>query len=60
MRIRTKKLLDSYDTELWGINDTTRRKKAEDINDSVLKDLNAIHPGKMIYKSKGEQIIKEF
>lgn len=60
MRIRTKKLLDSYDTELWGINDTTRRKKAEDINDSVLKDLNAIHPGKMICKSKGEQIIKEF
>lgn len=60
MRIKTKKLLDSYDTELWSINDTSRRKKAEDINETVLKDLKTIHSGKLIYKSKGEHIEKDF
>lgn len=60
MRIKTKKLLDSYDTELWSINDTIKRKKVEEANLEVLKGLKAIGEGKLIYKSNGEQIEKEF
>lgn len=60
MRIKTKKALDSYETELWAINDTIKRKKAEDTNEMVLKELKSIHSGKLIYFSKNEQITKIF
>ena len=60
MRINTKKALDSFETELWSINDPKLRKKAEDTNSEVLKELSKIGSGKLVYISRKEEISKEF
>ena len=60
MRIQIKKLLDSYETELWSINDPKLRKRAEDVNSEVLKELSKINSGKLIYFSRKEEVQKEF
>ena len=60
MRINTKKALDSFETELWSINDTKLRKKAEDTNSEVLKELSKIGSGKLVYISRKEEISQDF
>ena len=60
MRIQIKKLLDSYETELWSINDPKLRKRAEDVNSEVLKEISKINSGKLIYFSRKEEVQKEF
>ena len=60
MRINTKKALDSFETELWSINDPKLRKKAEDTNSEVLKELSKIGSGKLVYISRKEEISQDF
>ena len=60
MRINTKKALDSFETELWSINDPKLRKKAEDTNSEVLKELSKIGSGKLVYISRKEEIQQDF
>jgi len=60
MRKETKKALDSFETELWSINDQKLRKKAEDTNLNVLNSLKKIGTGKLIYSSRGSQIQTNF
>jgi hypothetical protein len=60
MRISTKKALDSFETELWSINDQKLRKKAEDMNSEVLKELSKIGSGKLVYISRKEEISQDF
>lgn len=60
MRKETKKALDSFDTEIWSINDQKLRKKAEDTNFSVSNSLKKIGSGKLIYSSRGSQIQTNF
>ena len=60
MRINTKKTLDSFETELWSINDPKLRKKAEDTNSEVLKELSKIGSGKLVYISRKEEISQDF
>ena len=60
MRKETKKALDSFETELWSINDQKLRKKAEDTNSEVLNSLKKVGSGKLIYSSRGSQISVDF
>lgn len=60
MRINTKKALDSFETELWSINDSKLRKRAEDTNSEVLKELSKIGSGKLVYISRKEEISQDF
>ena len=60
MRIQTKKALDSFETELWSINDPKLRKQAEDTNSEVLKELSKIGSGKLVYISRKEEIHQDF
>jgi hypothetical protein len=60
MRISTKKALDSFEKELWSINDPKLRKSAEDDNSEVLKELGRIGSGRLIFFSRKEEISKEF
>lgn len=60
MRIQIKKYLDSFETELWAINDTNLRKRADDLNSDVINSLKKLGSGKLIYNSKNEQITKIF
>lgn len=60
MRISIKKALDSFEKELWSINDPKLRKKAEENNSEVLKELGRIGSGKLIFFSRKEEISKEF
>ena len=60
MRINTKKALDSFETELWSINDPKLRKKAEDTNSEVLNELSKIGSGKLVYISRKEEISQDF
>lgn len=60
MRINTKKALDSFETELWSINDSKLRKRAEDTNSEVLKELSKIGSGKLVYISRKEEISQNF
>lgn len=60
MRKETKKALDSFETELWSINDQKLRKKAEDTNSEVLSSLKNVGSGKLIYSSRGSQISVDF
>ena len=60
MRIQTKKALDSFETELWSINDPKLRKQAEDTNSEVLKELSKIGSGKLVYISRKEEIQQDF
>lgn len=60
MRINTKRALDSFETELWSINDPKLRKKAEDTNSEVLKELSKIGSGKLVYISRKEEISQDF
>ena len=60
MRVQTKKTLDSFETELWSINDPKLRKAAEDANLNVLKELGKVGSGKLIYFSRGEETSKDF
>ena len=56
MRKDIKRELDSYDTELWSINDTVRRRKAEETNQDVIKNLRKICTGKLVYMSRGQEV----
>lgn len=60
MRIAIKKLLDSYETELWSINDTKLRRNAEEMNSEVIRDLGKINSGKLIYVSRKEEVSQDF
>ena len=60
MRKDIKKYLDLYEINLWSINDTSRRKKAEDLNTEVLSNLKKIGNGKLIYISRGNEILVSF
>lgn len=60
MRIAIKKLLDSYETELWSINDTKLRRNAEEMNSEAIRDLGKINSGKLIYISRKEEISQDF
>lgn len=60
MRKEIKKALDSFETELWSINDQKLRKKAEDTNSEVLHALKKIGSGKLIYSSRGSQTSVDF
>lgn len=60
MRIAIKKLLDSYETELWSINDTRLRRNAEEMNSEVIRDLGKINSGKLIYVSRKEEVSQDF
>lgn len=60
MRIAIKKLLDSYETELWSINDTKLRRNAEEMNSEVMRDLGKINSGKLIYVSRKEEVSQDF
>ncbi len=59
MREKIKSNLESFETELWSINDRKNRVKAEEKNEEILKNISNISKGKLIYKSKNEEIIKE-
>lgn len=60
MRKETKHLLDSYDTEVHGINDTNKRRAAEETNSEVLSGLKKVGSGKLIYISRGNEVIMQF
>lgn len=60
MRISTKKALDSFEKDLWSINDPKLRKLAEDTNSEVLMELSRIGSGRLIFFSRKEEISKEF
>lgn len=60
MRKEVKKALNSFETELWSINDQKLRKKAEDANTEVLHALKKVGGGKLIYSSRGSQISVDF
>ena len=60
MRIITKKALDSFEKELWSINDPKLRKKAEENNSEVLKELGRVGSGRLIFFSRKEETSKEF
>lgn len=60
MRIAIKELLDSYETELWSINDTKLRRNAEEMNSEAIRDLGKINSGKLIYISRKEEISQDF
>lgn len=60
MRIQTKHALDSFEKDLWSINDPKLRKKAEDTNSVILKELSRIGSGKLVFFSRKEEISNEF
>lgn len=56
MRKDIKKYLEIYDTELWSINDTKKRKEFENNNNFAISELRKICTGKLIYISRGNEI----
>ena len=56
MRKDIKKLLDSYEKELWSIDDKLKHQKISDNNKIILNSLKKYSPAKLVYMSRGSEV----
>lgn len=56
MRKDIKKLLDSYEKELWSIDDKLKHEKVSSNNKLILNSLKKYSPAKLVYMSRGSEV----